>query len=343
MGSKLIINNWLFRILAPPLFGLLVYVMVLLLFDSISQLLIHFINIEYFVCVALCFVNFELLRILIIICNKKCHTKIGYQITIQIILSLVLSITITGILIHIYFKFLVGIINFQSELIIFCSILGASALFYNAIYLSQYLQTFKHQNAIIEQEKMNKEAQKRWSQFQNKINPTLLYKSLEQLIGLAHTNKNEADVYLKNLSEIYRQILESSEELIPIKKELNLLKQVSQLLHINYNNNIDITIVELPNSKSSHITPGFLLLSTQNIINTNIISHTQPFKLKIIENKNTIEIVYIENKRLNINEQKTIELTSEKELLQWYTKNEIIIHKNQNTKTIEIPLVKIDE
>jgi two-component system, LytTR family, sensor kinase len=53
--KRLFLHNLLFRIVFPPLYGMVVYVLVLLVFDSTAQLFENFFSLEVLLCVGLAY------------------------------------------------------------------------------------------------------------------------------------------------------------------------------------------------------------------------------------------------------------------------------------------------
>ena len=108
------------------------------------------------------------------------------------------------------------------------------------VYLSLFLLNFQHQDIINKQKQLKKDADENWVKFQNKINPQLLYQSLETLIGLVHHKHKEAEILLAQLSNIYRKILDFDEDIIELEKELELVEAFSQLVCSIFSNNVSI-------------------------------------------------------------------------------------------------------
>lgn len=340
--DKIIINHWAFRILAPIVFAFFVYVLILLFFDSALQLLDNLISVEYFICLVLCFINFEVWRYVIKLCNKYCSKKPTQQLIYQVLISLALAVFVTGLLVSLYFKFFVGLVSFGSELFIFCSLFGISALLFNMVYISQFLLNYQHSEIILEQEKLKKEAVNRWQRFQNKINPNLLYQSLEKIIGLAHNDIDEADELLIDITNLYRQVLDNQQELITIEKEVQLLDKLAVLLGKIHNKNVNI-IIDKTNLPDRFMIPGFLVLQIQSIVNQTIVNELQPLKIEVKFAQTEAILTHRINKKLFNDENSKIDLTFEINTLKWYTQKEIVENKiDTDSSEIRIPLINLD-
>lgn len=341
--NKIIINHWAFRLLTPIVFAFFIYVLILLFFDSALQLLDNLISIEYFICLILCFINFELWRVLINTCYKRIAIEPIKQIAIQSLLSVSSGLIVTGFLVWVYFKMIVGLISFSSELIIFCSLFGLSALLYNMVYSSQFLLNYQHKEIIIQEEKLKKEAVDRWQRFQNKINPNLLYQSLEKIIGYAHTNIDKADVLLMDLTNLYRQILDNQDEVVSIAKELELLQKIKILLEKIHEKQVLIILNPSKSEINRHIIPGYLILQIQQIINQNIVNTIQPLKIELSVFDENVVLKFHENLKLSNQNPNQINLNYETETLFWYTHSKVETKTNNaNLREIIIPLINLE-
>lgn len=342
MTKAFTINKWPFRLLAPLLFGLLVYVLVLLFFDSIDKLFIHFINIEYFLCVVLCILSFEVLHLIFNLCESKCNTNIAKRIFIQLSFSVISTLLITSIIIYLYFSLILKLYSFTSELIIFSSLLTIITVFYNMIYFGEYLQEYNSQSILDEQNSLQRKAQNEWTNFRNRINPKLLYKSLEHLIGLAHINKSQADEFVTDLSKLYRKILNINDELISINDELEIINQLKTILEKCYNDVIKIHLKSENKTVNKHIVPGIFILHIQDIIELNIASFMQPLIITIIINESSIILEYQSNKKLNPEKKQSNLLEHSNEKFEWFTDKKIEISQTNKTVKIAFPLISIN-
>ena len=96
---KNIIHNPVFRIFTPIFYGVTMYILILLIFDSIQQLSDNFFSIEVFLCVIITYLIFETLRFYALIVEKKCPVKcnVSYRISIQGGGSILITFAITSI------------------------------------------------------------------------------------------------------------------------------------------------------------------------------------------------------------------------------------------------------
>ena len=155
MKDKIFLHNILFRIFTPPVFGALIYILILLIFDSLDQLINNFFSNEVLLIIILTYVLFLCMRQVIVILEKKCpiETKIRNRILIQLFINGLLSIVITTGIISFYFIFFLGYSSFSEELIIFNLVFLITSIFYNMLYFSIFF-LFQKNEMVIEKERI---------------------------------------------------------------------------------------------------------------------------------------------------------------------------------------------
>ena len=154
--KKIFLNNNVFRLVTPPLYGTIIYILILLIFDSLDQLTDSFFSREVLITILLSYVLCESLRLLIILLDRKYSITrhFGIRVAIQIIAGIFCSFIVTSLFIIAYFFFIESykiLSSFLTELITFNIIFILTGIFYNLLYFSIYF--LNHQNEIV----LNKE------------------------------------------------------------------------------------------------------------------------------------------------------------------------------------------
>ncbi|WP_161635305.1 sensor histidine kinase [Aquimarina macrocephali] len=105
-----------------------------------------------------------------------------------------------------------------------------------------------HQEDLIENERLKQQnLQKELTALKNQINPHFLFNSLNSLNSLVRDNK-EATTFIKELSFMYRYILQSGErDLVSLQEELKFLDSYIHLIKARYRDRfmIDIAIDDM--------------------------------------------------------------------------------------------------
>src|SRR5690349_3648372 len=91
--KRYFIHNPLFRIVAPAIYGVLIYLLILLINDDVVRVNALFATEEVYVCIGLCYIAFEFIRLLIILLDKFLKEKYQTARTaIQLIITSALSV-----------------------------------------------------------------------------------------------------------------------------------------------------------------------------------------------------------------------------------------------------------
>ncbi|GGW36874.1 sensor histidine kinase [Arenibacter certesii] len=175
----------------------------------------------------------------------------------------------------------------------------------------------------------------------NQINPHFLFNSLNSLNYLIRDNK-EATQFVKKLSFMYRYILQSGDRnLVLLKEELKFLESYTYLIKTRYRNrflieiNIDDTYLE------RRIPPLALQLLVENAVKHNEISETNPLKVIIYSDNDSL---YVENK---IRARSSLAEGTGSGLLNLYKryymirKQKIVIDRNNEFFRVKLPLNKM--
>lgn len=340
--KKIFIHNTYFRLFAPVFFGFVVYILILLIFDSIKQLSENFFSFEAILCILLAFIVSETMRFSIILLDKfvEKSLSIAKRITIQLIVNILLTILLVSLVVSGYMTYLVQMTTFKTEILVFNIIYTISAICYNVVWFAIYylnrINAILYKSAVEQKEIIKSELET----YKRRINPDFLFTNLENIISLAYIDAEKADNYILRLSEFYRTILHNKRnELIPISKELKAATDFVWFLNFKYHNCIEFSI-ESSQSSNRRIIPGTLSVIIEKIVNASIISGIQKLKIKCkIEDENLlIETNAME--KINLPAKAKDETQNIIRALTFYTDETIETKANSNSKTVKIPLLK---
>ncbi len=297
-------NNIVFRISWPIIYGALIYLLILLLNNTLDDLSTSFFSQELLFTVVLTFVVFEFNRLTILSASKYKGKSVFWKIFLIIFASIIVTGLFVTLLVFVYFKVFLnyGSINsFLLELNIFLFIYLSTSLVYSSIVVgNQYL--FKENLDLIEHEKrLAENLELELIKFQNDVNPALFYDSLEALISLLHKDPFEAEDYIDRLALVYRHILSNKNaELTNINSELETSKNIVALLNEKHANQITLTSA-IPQEQNSTILviPGVITNIVESIIRNSIITPILPLEIFVeIESNDYFVIRHKLNERL---------------------------------------------
>lgn len=156
----------------------------------------------------------------------------------------------------------------------------------------KYLLAWKE--ASINAEKLKKESMAaQFETLKNQVNPHFLFNSLNFLTELLYQDQDQAAEFIKELSMVYRYVLENKEkEVVCLDSEVEILNSFTYLLKIRFHNNIIIDN-KLPKKSEILIAPLTLQLLVENAIKHNIASSENPLVINLFVEK---KFVIVTNK-----------------------------------------------
>lgn len=172
-------------------------------------------------------------------------------------------------------------VNLQDEIILAIFVLLVTSTL-SVVDLGVFLLD-KWRFSLAELERFKKEnAEFQFESLRNQVNPHFLFNSLNTLSSLIFQDQQKAGSFVRELSDVYRYILENRDrEMVTLKKELEILKSYIYLVLLRFEQNLSITI-DLPEKLDSMLIPPLTLqMLVENATKHNIVSKKKPLHVKI--------------------------------------------------------------
>lgn len=342
---KNIIHNPVFRIFTPLFYGATMYILILLIFDSIQQLSDNFFSFEIFLCLIITYLIFEILRLFALFIEKRCpsNCSTSLRIIVQGGGSIIIALAITSSIITFYFTKLVGFSSFGSWLTVFNTIFVLTSVLYNMIYFSFFYLIKININQLDEESTLHNTIESELNIYKNKINPEFLYDSLETLISLTRRSTDEADKFILKLSDVYRNILSTKNtEIVNITEELEVLKTLIEIFNYKLNDRLRIKIDDNIKNSNLKLISGTLVVIIEDIVNRSLITDFLTLKVNCKLNNDSLEISHtIQNKLRQIFSKQT-EIQNLEKAYKYFVKRDLFIHENNNVRTYYIPVFEIE-
>ncbi|HLT74619.1 MAG TPA: histidine kinase [Ohtaekwangia sp.] len=167
-------------------------------------------------------------------------------------------------------------INISSTLVISIVITIVISLFmHGRLFLKNWRVT-----AIEAEELQHESIRARFESLKNQMNPHFLFNSLNALTQLVYEDKEKAQMFIRQLSDVYRYVLETREkELVSLDEELAFARSYLYLQQIRFAEKLSVS-VEL-NGVTGYLPPLALQMLIENAIKHNVISEDQPLSIRI--------------------------------------------------------------
>jgi LytS/YehU family sensor histidine kinase len=126
----------------------------------------------------------------------------------------------------------------------------------------------------------------------SQVNPHFLFNSLNSLSSLISEDQEEAEIFLDEMSKVYRYMLRNDEDnLVTLDTELRFLDSYSYLLQARYGNGLQFQVDVNESEKEKYLPPLTLQTIIENSFTQNMISKSSPLVIKIFVDDNDTLII----------------------------------------------------
>jgi two-component system LytT family sensor kinase len=207
--------------------------------------------------------------------------------------------------------------------------------YYTADFFSEW------KKLLIQEEEFKREALSlQFDALKNQVNPHFLFNSLNVLTSLVETDPPLAVRFIKQLSEVYRYVLEHKDkELIELDTELQFVNAYVYLQKIRFDNSLVVDI-SLENT-AGRIIPLSLQMLVENAIKHNVISTDKPLHISILCNGDYLVVKNNLQKKTVIHETGSIGLKNIRERYAYFSKLPVIIEETNEMFTVKLPLIEL--
>jgi sensor histidine kinase YesM len=194
---------------------------------------------------------------------------------------------------------------------------------------------------LIESERLKKEQiSARYEALKSQVNPHFLFNSLNVLSSLVHRDADLAERFIRQLSDVYRYILDSREkETVPVSEELKTLRAYLFLMDIRFGAALQVDI-SIPENLRGQIAPLTLQMLVENALKHNEISKANPLHIEIGIEDNTWVVVRNNLSPKNILPDSTgIGLANIQARYQMLSGKTILITDHDGFFTVKVPIL----
>ena len=222
--------------------------------------------------------------------------------------------------------------------------------FLTALIITALIAMFLHGRAFLkewrasasEAERLKNESlSARYETLKNQVNPHFLFNSFNVLSTLVYKDQDMAAKFIKQMSNLYRYVLESKDkETVRLEEEVEALRSFTFLSKMRFGENLDINI-DLNNVRQYQIAPMTLQMLMENAIKHNIVSKAKPLIVKVFHENG--EIIVKNNLQLknNVIASTGIGLANIKARYEYLSDQVLSVVELNNHFIVKIPLLKL--
>ncbi len=174
----------------------------------------------------------------------------------------------------------------------------------------------------------------------SQINPHFLFNSLNTVSSLIQSDPEKAEIFINNLSSVYRYVLENGQkDMVPLQSELDLLNRYFDLHRVRDEGKISLTI-DYTDAGDYRIIPVSLQILLENAVKHNAATRQNPLKISVFfEDQHVVVSNNLQKKATQL-KSTGIGLRNLSERIRLVMGKSLIIEETDNYFTAKIPLSK---
>lgn len=341
------LNHILYRIFAPPLVAVFVYLLILLIFDKLSEIGNNFSPEELVYLGIVTFSLFEVYRFWIqkiekiVFLRERVFLKFFFLFTGSFLITILLVFAFFSL----YFIYFLGLSEFKAELTSFLIVFTLVGILYHLFYLSiRFLDQQK--TLLLHKEEINrKNIEFELEVFKNKLNPDFLFQSLESVISLIRKKEvDQAEKFIDNLALFYRRILGNRySEIITLEEEIQKVNQYILIRNNKYKNNFIVNWNIESSVREINIVPNTILQVLQMIEYSQMLDLNTKLLVDVNEKDDYIVFRFLSSERLTPVPKLHFQKETLKKAIGFYSNKEFVWDRNGEFTQICIPKINLEE
>lgn len=199
-------------------------------------------------------------------------------------------------------------------------------------------------NRLLQQEAADlqiENARAKYSALQNQLNPHFLFNSLNTLIAEIKYNPDNAVCFTRNLSSVYRYVLQCRErDLVPLSEEVNFMDSYLFLHKVRLGDCIHCDCRIPSDYMERQIPPLTLQLLVENVIKHNSISPGKPMVIRIEVEDGFLVVSNPVSPKKNKGTSSGIGLRNLSSRCRLMADKDIVISNDYSVFTVKIPIIQ---
>jgi len=177
------------------------------------------------------------------------------------------------------------------------------------------------------------------------VNPHFLFNSLNTLSSLIYQNQDTAANFVREMSSVYRYILEKRKaELVPLSEELEFAESYRYLLGLRFDQKLVFDMDVSEKCSDMFLVPLTLQLLIENAVKHNVVSAKKPLTIRIFtENDKRLVVQNNLQKKQVSSYSSGIGLENIRSSLHFISGKNLIVAENETAFTVKVPLIAEEE
>jgi LytS/YehU family sensor histidine kinase len=195
--------------------------------------------------------------------------------------------------------------------------------------------------SLLKQESMQRKAvELQMEALKNQVNPHFLFNSLNTLSTLVYKDADKAAMFIMQLSDIYRYVLEHRDQAtVDWQAEKQFVENYIRLQQMRFANSIDITI-DTGSVESYQVVPLSVQILVENAIKHNVTTVEDPLKASIFLEDDFLVVKNKLNIRSSVENSENIGLSNIRQQYEILTGKKVVVSREGGFFTVKLPLIK---
>lgn len=194
--------------------------------------------------------------------------------------------------------------------------------------------------AAVDAERLKKESvEAHYTSLRNQVNPHFLFNSLNALTNLVYQNQDDAVRFIKQLSEVYRYVLDTRDkEVVAVQEEVKFLQSYLYLQQIRFGNKLKLEM-RLTDMTGS-VAPLALQMLVENAIKHNEISEEKPLTIRVYADADYLVVENNLQRKLVVGEETSgLGLDNIRRRYEFLTHKKLQIVDGPRTFSVRLPIL----
>ncbi|MCD4696155.1 MAG: histidine kinase [Bacteroidales bacterium] len=217
--------------------------------------------------------------------------------------------------------------------------MAITILIASVLYSINFFKAWRE--SAVNEERLQKESIKlQYKALKNQVNPHFLFNSLNSLTTLVYRDQGQAAKFIKQLSDVYRYILEHKDnELVTVQEEINFAKKYIYLQKIRHGESLQVDI-QIKDFVKEFVVPVSIQILIENAIKHNEVSEENPLKIEILRNGEYIMVKNNLQPKRVLKDSGGIGLSTIRKRYSFLTKNAVITMETDNKFLVKVPVLE---
>lgn len=214
-----------------------------------------------------------------------------------------------------------------------------------ATFVANSVLFFKNwKNAAVHEEFLKREKLAlEYETLKSQINPHFLFNSFTALSSLVYKDQDKAVEFIREMSNVYRYILEQKEkDMVAVKQELDFIRAVIYLYTIRHGENLVVNI-NVDAADNEFILPISLQMVLENAIKHNEISVQKPLTVDIFRESDNIVVRNNLQPRQTLPHSSSIGLPNISNRYMLLASKDVSVVKTSTDFIVKLPILKLIE